>query len=161
MTTTTETPVRGLLTLTLVPNGSDLCAAVRPSGRNAWPLAVDPLELYWVAFIEEPGQVLWADPANAAPPNQVETSNRRMMIFNSIGDRTPVVSASDTQTLDGQRLVEPDISGKPCGKPKKRAGRATGPACRRLLIAAMTSPRPSAHLPQTSFFMCSILHSSV
>jgi hypothetical protein len=64
-----------------------------------------------------------------------------MMIFNSIGDRTPVVSASDTQTLDGQRLVEPDIS----GKPKKRAGRATGPACRHLLIAAMTSLRPSAH----------------
>lgn len=34
--TTTEAPVPGLLILTLVPNGSDLCAAARPSGRNGW-----------------------------------------------------------------------------------------------------------------------------
>jgi hypothetical protein len=80
MMTTTEAPVRGLLTLTLVPNGSDLCAAVRPSGRDA-----DPAGLYWVAFIEAPGQASWADPAKAVPPDQVETSNRRVMIFNSIG----------------------------------------------------------------------------
>jgi hypothetical protein len=96
MMTNTEAPVRGLLTLTLVPNGSDLCAAVRPSGRDA-----DPVGLYWVAFIEAPGQVSWDDPAKAVPPDQVETSNRRMMIFNSIGYRIPVVSAADTATLVG------------------------------------------------------------
>ena len=101
MMTTTEAPVRGLLTLTLVPNGSDLCAAVRPSSRDAWPLAVDPPALYWVAFIEAPGQVPWAGPAKAVPPDQVETSNSRMMIFNSIGYRIPVVSAADTATLVG------------------------------------------------------------
>src|ERR1022692_1337980 len=82
MMTTTVAPVRGLLTLTLVPNGSGLCAAVRPAGRNGSPLAVPAPVLYWVAFIAPPGQVPWADPAKAAPPNQVETSNRRMMMFN-------------------------------------------------------------------------------
>jgi hypothetical protein len=101
MMTNTEAPVRVLLTLTLVPNGSDLCAAVRPSCRDAWPLAVDPPGLYWVAFIEAPGQVPWADPAKAVPANQVETSNRRMMIINSISYRIQVVSAADTATLVG------------------------------------------------------------
>ena len=64
------------MTFTRVPNASVLCAAVRPSGRNGWPLAVRGLELYWVAFIERPGQVLCFDAANTVPPNQVETSNR-------------------------------------------------------------------------------------
>ena len=98
--TTTEAPVRGLPTLTLVPNGSDLCAAVRPSGRNGWPLAVDRLELYWVAFIEAPGQWRSADPAKAVSPDQFETNNRRTMIFNSIGDRSPVISTADAETPD-------------------------------------------------------------
>jgi hypothetical protein len=82
--TTVEAPVRGFVTFTRVPNGRLLCAAVTPSGRNAWPLAVCRPELYWVAFIEPVGQVPWVDPARAMPPNQVETSNRGMMILNAI-----------------------------------------------------------------------------
>jgi hypothetical protein len=82
--TTVEAPVREFVTFTRVPNGSLLCAAVRPSGRNGWPLAVYRPELYWVAFIEPLGQVPWVDPARAMPPNQVETSNRGMIILNAI-----------------------------------------------------------------------------
>src|SRR5579864_452317 len=50
--TTVEAPVRGFVSFTRVPNGSFLCAAVRPSGRNAWPLAVPEPALYCVALIE-------------------------------------------------------------------------------------------------------------
>jgi hypothetical protein len=46
ITTIVDEPVRGLETLTLVPNGSLLCAAVRPSARNGCPLAVCRPELY-------------------------------------------------------------------------------------------------------------------
>jgi hypothetical protein len=73
--TIVEAPVRGFVTFTRVPNASFLCAAVKPSGRNGWPLAVRGLELYWVAFIEPPGQMLCFDAASTVPPNQVETSN--------------------------------------------------------------------------------------
>src|SRR5580704_2352248 len=71
-------PVRGFVTFTRVPNGSFLCAAVRPSGRNGSPLAVPAPELYWVAFIETPRQASWVDAARTAPPKQVETSNTGM-----------------------------------------------------------------------------------
>jgi hypothetical protein len=72
--TIVEAPERGFVTFTRVPNGSFLCAAVRPSGRNGWPLAVPRLELYWVAFIELRGQVPCVDAASTGPPNQVDTS---------------------------------------------------------------------------------------
>jgi len=74
--TIVEAPVRGFVTFTRVPNGSFLCAAVRPSGRNAWPLAVPEPTLYWVAFIEPLGQLPWVDAARAPLPNQVGTSNK-------------------------------------------------------------------------------------
>jgi hypothetical protein len=74
--TTVEAPVRGFVSFIRVPNGSFLCAAVRPSGRNAWPLAVPELALYWVAFIEPLGQVPRFGAARAALPNEVETSNK-------------------------------------------------------------------------------------
>jgi hypothetical protein len=126
MMTTTEAPVRGLLTLTLVPNGSDLCAAVRPSGRDGWPLAVDPPELYWVAFIEAPGQAPWADPANAAPPNQPETSNRRMMIFNSmaIGLRLcqPPIPRRWTASVWSNRIFAASRRSALAEQPVRRAG---------------------------------------
>jgi hypothetical protein len=76
--TIVEAPVRGFVTFTRVPNGSFLCAAVRRSGRNGWPLAVRALELYWVAFIDALGQVPRVDAARTMPPNQVEASNRGM-----------------------------------------------------------------------------------
>ena len=63
------------MTFTRVPNGSFLCAAVRPSGRNGSPLAVPDPALYWVAFIEPLRQMPWIDAAKTMPPNQVETSN--------------------------------------------------------------------------------------
>jgi hypothetical protein len=71
--TTVEAPVRGFVSFTRVPNGSFLCAAVRPSGRNAWPLAVPEPTLYWVAFIDPLGQPPWVGAAMATLPNQVET----------------------------------------------------------------------------------------
>ena len=83
--TTVEAPVRGLVTLTLVPNGSRRCAAVSPLRRNGWPLAVCRPELYWVAFIETLGQALWMVPATAMSPEQVETSSRGMMSLNIMG----------------------------------------------------------------------------
>jgi len=52
------------VTFTRVPNGSILCAAVRPSGRKGSPLAVPELELYWVAFIEPLRQAPWVDAAS-------------------------------------------------------------------------------------------------
>ena len=82
--TIVETPVRGFVTFTRVPNGNVLCAAVRSSGRNSWPLVVRALELYWVAFIETPGQVPCVDAAKTVPPNQVETSNRGIDSMNLI-----------------------------------------------------------------------------
>ena len=82
--TIVEAPVRGFVTSTRVPNGSVLCAAVRPSGWNSWPLAVRGLELYWVAFIERPGQAPCVDAARTMPPDQVETSNRGMEIMSLI-----------------------------------------------------------------------------
>jgi hypothetical protein len=63
-----------LVTFTRVPNGSFLCAAVRPSGRNGSPLAVPAPELYCVAFIEPLRQTSWLDAAKAAPPEHIETS---------------------------------------------------------------------------------------
>jgi uncharacterized protein YjbJ (UPF0337 family) len=74
--TTVEAPVWGFVSFTRVPNGSFLCAAVRPSGRNAWPLAVPEPALYWVALIEPPGQLPWLGAAMATPANQVETSSK-------------------------------------------------------------------------------------
>ena len=74
--TTVEAPVWGFVSFTRVPNGSFLCAAVRPSGRNAWPLAVPEPTLYWVAFIEPLGQLPWVGAATATLPNQVETSSK-------------------------------------------------------------------------------------
>jgi hypothetical protein len=75
--TTVEAPVRGFVTLIRVPNGSFLCAAVRASGRDGWPLAVPRLELYCVAFIEPLGQLPSVDPAaKAIPTHQLETINR-------------------------------------------------------------------------------------
>ena len=38
--TIVEAPVRGLVTFSRVPKGNLLCAALRPSGRKVWPLAV-------------------------------------------------------------------------------------------------------------------------
>jgi hypothetical protein len=38
--TIVEAPERGLVTFSLVPKGNLLCAALRPSGRKVWPLAV-------------------------------------------------------------------------------------------------------------------------
>jgi hypothetical protein len=63
------------VTFTRVPNGSFLCAAVRPSGRNGSPLAVPNPELYWVAFIEPLWQISWVDAAKTAPPKQIEASD--------------------------------------------------------------------------------------
>src|SRR5580704_8890105 len=77
-------PVRGFVTFTRVPNGSFLCAAVRPSGRNGSPLAVPEPELYWVAFIEPPRQTSWVDAARTAPPQQIETSNTGMVSMSLI-----------------------------------------------------------------------------
>jgi hypothetical protein len=74
--TIVEASVRGFVIFTRVPNGRFLCAAVRLSGRNGWPLAVLELELYWVAFIKPPGQVPCVDAARAMPPNQLDTSNK-------------------------------------------------------------------------------------
>ena len=74
--TIAEAPVIGFVTFTRVPNGSFLCAAVRPSGRNAWPLAVPEPVLYWVAFIEPRGQLAWVGAARAALPKEVETSHK-------------------------------------------------------------------------------------
>src|ERR1700693_430101 len=82
--TTVEAPVPGFVTFTRVPNGSVLCAAVTPSGRNGWPLLVCRPELYWVAFIEPPGQAPRVDPASAMPPNQAGTSSSAMMILVAI-----------------------------------------------------------------------------
>ena len=87
MVTTVEAPVRGFVTFNRVPNGSFLCAAVRPSGWNAWPLAVPEPALYWVAFIEPLGHLPWVDAAMATPPSQVETSNKgiaRMTLIDMI-----------------------------------------------------------------------------
>jgi hypothetical protein len=78
--TTVEAPVRGFVTFTRVPNGNFLCAAVRASGRNGWPLAVPRLELYCVAFIESLGQGAWDDAvARASSPHQVAMINRGMI----------------------------------------------------------------------------------
>jgi hypothetical protein len=74
--TTVEAPVRGFVSFTRVPNGNFLCAAVRPSGRNAWPLAVPEPSLYWVAFIEPLRQLPWVGAAMATLPNQVETRSK-------------------------------------------------------------------------------------
>jgi len=82
--TIVEAPVRGFVTFTRVPNGNVLCAAVKPSGRNSWPLVVRGLELYWVAFIEPPGQVYCFDAARTVPSNQVEASNRGIESMNLI-----------------------------------------------------------------------------
>jgi hypothetical protein len=67
------------VTFTRVPNGSFLCAAVRPSGRKGSPLAVPEPESYWVAFIEPLRQTPWTEAAKAAPPKQSETSNAGMV----------------------------------------------------------------------------------
>ena len=67
------------MTFTRVPNGSFLCAAVRPSGRKSSPLAVPEPESYWVAFIEPLRQTPWTEAAKAAPPKQSETSNAGMV----------------------------------------------------------------------------------
>src|SRR4051812_17987758 len=51
MVTLTPRPVRGLLTNRHVPNGRDLCAAVRPLGLNGapdavrWPLSSSPYQV--------------------------------------------------------------------------------------------------------------------
>ena len=82
--TIVEEPVRGFVSFTRVPNGSFLCAAVRPSGRNAWPLAVLEPALYWVAFIEPLGQLPCVDAARATLPNQMETSNKGIASMNLI-----------------------------------------------------------------------------
>jgi hypothetical protein len=95
--TTVDTPVCGLVTLTLVPNGSLRCAAVRPSRRNAWPLAVCLPELYWVAFMAPSGQVV--DPAIATLPNPVVVSIAAAMsliIFIAVGW---------TMRTDGSRVL--------------------------------------------------------
>src|SRR5262245_63863776 len=42
MRTTTERPLRRLVTRTLLPNGSERCAAVKPPGCARSPLAVRP-----------------------------------------------------------------------------------------------------------------------
>jgi len=84
ITTIVEAPVRGFVTFTRVPNGSFLCAAVRPSERNGWPLAVPRLELYWVAFIEPRGHLPCVDAARTWPPNQVDTSKTGRVIMSLI-----------------------------------------------------------------------------
>jgi hypothetical protein len=82
--TIAEAPVRGFVTFTRVPNGSFLCAAVRPSGRNSSPLVVRGLELYWVAFIELLGQLPWVDAARTMPPKKAEINNTGMVSMNLI-----------------------------------------------------------------------------
>jgi hypothetical protein len=57
MTTITDFPFCGLLTITLDPKGRVRCAAVLPAGSNAWPLAVRRPEAYQVATIRWPAQV--------------------------------------------------------------------------------------------------------
>jgi len=91
ISTIVEAPVRGLVTLTLVPNGNLRCAAVRPSGRNAWPLAVCRPELYWVAFIEALGQVV--DAATAMPPEQLDTASDH--IISAEVERLAIVFAGE------------------------------------------------------------------
>jgi hypothetical protein len=57
MTTITDFPFCGLLTITLDPKGRVRCAAVLPAGSNAWPLAVRRPEAYQVATIRWPAHV--------------------------------------------------------------------------------------------------------
>jgi hypothetical protein len=83
--TIVEAPVWGFVSFTRVPNGSLLCAAVRPSGRNAWPLAVPEPVLYWVALIAPLGQLPWVGPAMAPLPKQVETSSKGIVSANLFG----------------------------------------------------------------------------
>src|ERR1700686_4724328 len=80
--TTTEPPVRGLVTTTLVPNGNVLWAAVPPSARNSRPPAVCRPGVYRVAFIEFPGQALDSEPASATDPKEIARSNPDTMILN-------------------------------------------------------------------------------
>jgi hypothetical protein len=47
------------------------------------------LELYWVAFIEPPGQAPCVDAARTMPPKQVETSNTGMVSVSLIGTIDP------------------------------------------------------------------------
>src|SRR5580704_1138109 len=97
-------PVRGFVTFTRVPNGSFLCAAVRPSGRNGSPLAVPKPELYWVAFIKPPRQTSWVDAARTAPAKQVETSNRgRVSMSLSSMIYLLLRRRSDTGSRDGEQ----------------------------------------------------------
>ena len=44
ITTVTDFPLRGFVTVTCEPNGSVRCAAVLPLALKAWPLAVCPPE---------------------------------------------------------------------------------------------------------------------
>ena len=89
--TTVEAPVWGFVSFTRVPNGSFLCAAVRPSGRNVWPLAVREPALYWVAFIEPLGHLPWvgAARASAAKPSGDKQQGNCEYDFDR-HDRSPV-----------------------------------------------------------------------
>src|SRR4029077_6702249 len=124
-------PVRGFVTLTRVPNGSVLWAAVRPSGRNGSPLAVPEPELYWVAFIEPLRHKPWVDAARTMPPNQVEASNTGMVsiclidiIYLLLPHLRDVVDRNDER---GRQLRRPD---------KKRSRPKPGPPCQCWLSGA-------------------------
>ena len=96
------------MTFTRVPNGSFLCAAVRPSGRKGSPLAVPELELYWVAFIEPLRQTPWVDAARTAPPKQIETSNTGM-VSTSLIDKIYLLlrRLSDIVSRNGEQGRQP------------------------------------------------------
>src|ERR1700730_12358172 len=68
MITTTEAPVRGLVTITLVPNGNRLCAAAGPLVRKARPPAIVRPGLYCAAAIDPWGQSIRSENATAADP---------------------------------------------------------------------------------------------
>src|ERR1039457_6740238 len=57
MTTVTDCPLRGLVTVTRDPNGRVRCAAVWLPGLNVWPLAVRRPEAYQVATTCRPAHL--------------------------------------------------------------------------------------------------------
>jgi hypothetical protein len=152
-------PVRGFVTFTRVPNGSFLCAAVRPSGRRGSPLAVPEPKLYWVAFIEPLRQSSWGDAARTAPLKQIETSNTGM-VSTSLIDKICLLSRrlSDIVSRNGEQghqrktgnpklLVERRLvrqAGDQEGRPERRTEMMynEGGTCRPHCLEKMT-PAPT------------------
>jgi len=144
------------VTFTRVPNGSFLCAAVRPSGRKGSPLAVPEPELYWVAFIEPLRQSSLVDAARTAPPKQIETSNTGMVstvlidkIYLLLRRLSKIVSRNGKQgcqrkTGNPNRLVERLLVRQAVdqeGRPEQRTEKTynEGGTCRPHCLAKMMS----------------------